>query len=132
MKVTAWESSPTPASHAWRWARRMGSREDLDTLVRLVTDEQDPRTQIVMIRALGKRSTPESIEALSQCLMMDNPRVQRAAAMSLGGMKEPEARVRLQDALDGGYIESEHVKRLIRRVIGPRFGQLKDNAAKDY
>lgn len=112
--------------------KRMGSREDLDTLAGLVTDEQDPRTQIVMIRALRKRSTPESIEALSQCLMTDNPRVQRAAALSLGGMKDPAARACLQDALDGGHIKSERVKRLIRKVVvGAPFGQLKDNAAED-
>ena len=122
-RTNLFSSDASTRREAVRIVKRMGSREDLDTLAGLVTNEPDPRTQIVMIRALRKRNTPESVEALSQCLMMGNPNVQRAAVMGLGGMKNPEARARLREALEGGHIENEDTRRLIKRIVDGPFGQ---------
>ena len=117
---------------AIRTIKRMGNEEDLDMLVDLVTRVEDQQTQVAIIRALRERETPESMQALSECLMLDNPRVQKAAVRSLVNMRHPAAREYLAAALDDGYIEDEDVKRLIRKAIGASSGEIEEIPEGDH
>jgi hypothetical protein len=117
---------------AIRTIKRMGSEEDLDMLADLVTRVEDQRIKVAMIRALRERETPESMQALSECLTLDNPRVQKAAVRSLANMKDPAAREYLAAALDDGYIEDKDVTQLIRKAIGASSGEIEEIPRGDY
>ena len=67
------------------------------------------------------------MQALSECLMLDNPRIQKAAVRSLANMRDPAAREHLSKTLDDGYIEDEDVRRLIRKAVGTPSKRYADN-----
>jgi hypothetical protein len=104
---------------------RVGTEDDIDTLARLVATENDRRTRVIMIRALSRNETPESIRALDECLTAGDRRVQIAAIRSLARMKSPEARASLYKALESGSALGAEERRLIeRRLEGSSSPQL--------
>jgi hypothetical protein len=107
---------------------RLGTDDDIRTIAELLSHEQDQRTRVMMIRALRRRETPESIRALRDCLSSDNERVQIAAVRSLSRMKSPEASAYLQDALENGEISNISQSRLVQRVIPGAPGATPDSA----
>ena len=125
-------NDPSIEPRAIRTIKRMGNEEDLDMLADLVTRVEDQRTKVAMIRALRERETPESMQALSECLMLDNPRIQKAAVRSLANMRDPAAREYLSQALDDGHIEDEDVRRLIRKAIGVLPGEIEEIPEGDH